>query len=88
MDGYVNLPNSPDFSIIENVWSILEQRITRRHYFDKASMKRALLEKWDEIPQKEINRLVQTTRTQPCARTSETRASCLKCLDIGPPPRR
>ncbi len=86
MDAYANPPDSPDFSIVDNILSILKQRVMRRHYFHKASMEQGLLEKWDKVSQKEINRLLEISRTQPCTRTRETRAFFPRGLgDIVPP---
>lgn len=61
---YYNSPYSPDFSIIENVWRILKQRLKRRAHASMEQIKEAMQDVWAKISQKEINKLVATMPTR------------------------
>lgn len=55
-------PNSPDLNPIENLWSILKQRIRSRPHPPTSvdELKQAVQEAWDSITIDEINALVQS----------------------------
>jgi transposase len=53
--------NSPDLSVIENVWGILKYKAAERAPKDMPSLKRVLLEEWDAIPQATIDSLIEST---------------------------
>ena len=57
---YANPPQSPDLSIIENVWRTLKQRIKNRKPSIKEELRQVIFEEWDKIAQEEINDLVLT----------------------------
>lgn len=60
-----NIPQSPDLNIIENCWRIVKQRIKHRHnYWDKESLKRAIVWEWEQLSQDEINALVMSMPTR------------------------
>jgi transposase len=53
-------PNSPDLSVIENVWAILKNKVSARAPKDMQSLKNVLLEEWDSIPQATIDSLIES----------------------------
>jgi transposase len=53
-------PNSPDLSVIENVWGILKRRVAERRPQNIAELTRYLLEEWDNLDQKIINDLIES----------------------------
>ena len=65
---YANIPQCLDLNIIENVWRILKQRVKEHTCKSIEELKAAILVKWDQISQDEINKLVVTmpNRLQMC----------------------
>ncbi|SMQ51753.1 unnamed protein product [Zymoseptoria tritici ST99CH_3D7] len=57
---YANSPQSPDLSVIENVWRILKQRVKSREPTTKDELRCYIIEEWANITQDEINKLVLT----------------------------
>lgn len=60
IDAYFNVANSPDLSPIENVWRVLKQRLKQRRYKNLADLKDAMIQEWDKISQKLINRYIDS----------------------------
>jgi hypothetical protein len=54
--------NSPDLSVIENVWGILKFRIATRAPKNSRELKDLLQEEWDKLEMETINGLFQTAR--------------------------
>jgi hypothetical protein len=58
---YANPPQSPDFSIIENVWRIIKQRVKRRKPTTVDQLKYWIEYEWDQLSvEEDINPLVET----------------------------
>ena len=49
--------NSPDLSIIENVWAILQDRVIEREAFTEEKLVKVLEEEWWALPQDTIRKL-------------------------------
>jgi len=54
--------SSPDLNPIENLWSILKERIARHlpRPSTHEAMKEAILEEWDHISEQELERIVDS----------------------------
>lgn len=50
--------NSPDLNIIENVWSVLKERVYKRSFRTEQGLWRAVKEEWEKFDLKEIRKLV------------------------------
>ena len=59
---YANTPQSPDLSIIENVWRILKQAVKKHKAKSVDQLHWAIEYEWNQIPQEKINELVLTMR--------------------------
>lgn len=57
-----NPPASPDLNILKDVLLILKKRLQRRSIGDQVQLKVAVLEEWDKITTKEINKLVDSMK--------------------------
>ena len=57
-----NIDNSPDLSPIEHVWNCLDRRLRRRPNppTNVNELRQALIQEWNNIPQAEINSLVNS----------------------------
>jgi transposase len=53
-------PNSPDLSVIENVWGILKHRVAARRPQNVAELTRYVLEEWENLDQRIINDLIES----------------------------
>jgi transposase len=53
-------PKSPDLNIIENVWSMLDQRVKSIAVKTKANFQKQLPKLWDQIPQVNISNCVDS----------------------------
>jgi transposase len=53
--------NSPDLSVIENLWAILKIKVIERAPKDMASLKAVLIEEWNAISQQTIDHLIEST---------------------------
>ena len=53
-------PLSPDFNIIENLWSILKDRVCQRHNKTTSNLWSIIMEKWNAIPYDTINNLYRS----------------------------
>jgi hypothetical protein len=53
--------NSPDLSVIENVWGILKGRVAKRAPKTIPELKTALQEEWDNLDQRMLDDLVAST---------------------------
>ena len=51
---------SPDLNVIENVWSMLGQRLQNHHATTEAGLWHALQESWNTIPQQHIKNCVRS----------------------------
>lgn len=49
--------NSPDLSPIENVWAIIKERLSLRHFRSFDAYKKGLVEEWDNLEQSIIQNL-------------------------------
>jgi hypothetical protein len=54
--------NSPDLSVIENIWGILKYRIALRNPKNMAELKAMVVEEWDALTLETINGLFATVR--------------------------
>ena len=52
--------NSPDINPIENVWSILKERVGKRNPKTKEELQQVTIEEWDAIPQKVIKKTIMS----------------------------
>jgi hypothetical protein len=52
--------NSPDLSVIENVWGILKHRVAERAPKTMDELKQAVFDEWENLDRGTIDRLVQT----------------------------
>jgi DNA replicative helicase MCM subunit Mcm2 (Cdc46/Mcm family) len=61
-------PNSPDLSVIENVWGILKAKLLQRKPASLQELRRMLVEEWNGLPQATIDALIRSTpeRMQLC----------------------
>ena len=57
---YFNCSESPDLSVIENVFQSLKDRTKKQAVWDLATLKTEIIQAWEEIPQKWINSLVDS----------------------------
>ena len=57
---YANCAYSPDFSIIENVWRTLKQRVKKHRCKTKEALRDAIQYEWSQISYAEINELILT----------------------------
>lgn len=53
--------NSPDLTCIEQVWSLLEQRIRKYQIKNLSDLYSALVKEWYLIPQNQLDRLISST---------------------------
>jgi transposase len=68
--------NSPDLNPIENVWSILKERVRKRCPQSKENLRQVAIEEWDSIPQKVIKKTVESFKKR-CAQIISRRGE--KC---------
>ena len=54
-------PNSPDLTCIEQVWSLLEQRIRKYQIKNLEDLYSALVKEWYLIPQNQLDKLISST---------------------------
>jgi hypothetical protein len=60
---YIQNPaTSPDINILKDVLLVLKKRLQKRSIGDQVQLKVAVLEEWDKITTKEINKLVDTMK--------------------------
>ncbi|OKL63748.1 hypothetical protein UA08_00738 [Talaromyces atroroseus] len=60
---YIHNPEaSPDLNILKDVLLILKKRLQKRSIGDQVQLKIAVLEEWDKITTKEINKLVDSMK--------------------------
>ena len=57
---YFNCSESPDLTIIENVFQPLKERTKKQAVWDLETLKTEMIQAWEEIPQRWINELVDT----------------------------
>ncbi|EED21648.1 conserved hypothetical protein [Talaromyces stipitatus ATCC 10500] len=57
-----NPPTSPDLNVLKDVLLLLKKRLQKRSIGDQIQLKIAVLEEWDKITTKEINKLVDTMK--------------------------
>ena len=62
---------SPDLNAIENLWSILEDKIDRQKVKSKSDLKKSLAKAWNSIKIEELQKLISSMPN----RRSEVRAS-------------
>ena len=62
IDCYANCSYSPDFSIIENIWRNLKQRVKRHRCTTHDALKEAIQYEWSQISCEEINEKIMTMR--------------------------
>ena len=53
-------PNSPDLNPIENVWSILKERISEKNPLTKQQLIDVAQQEWDDIPQQQIQNIIKS----------------------------
>ena len=53
-------PTKGDINPIENLWAILDERLSRRRYTTLAGMKKMLLQEWDLLSQHLIDNLIDS----------------------------
>jgi hypothetical protein len=65
-------PNSPDLSVIENVWGILKLKVAERSPKTMPELREILIEEWNKLDQSMINNLIRsmTTRFRLCLQKS------------------
>jgi hypothetical protein len=56
--------NSPDLSVIDNLWVILKIKVAQLAPKDMASLKAVLMEEWNAITQEIIDHLMESTATR------------------------
>ena len=54
-------PNSPDLSVIENLWAILKKKVMRRNPTNLVELKEVLIAEWKQLDQNMINNLIMET---------------------------
>lgn len=60
---YIQNPaTSPDLNILKDILLVLKKRLQKRSIGDQVQLKAAVLEEWDRITTKEINKLVDTMK--------------------------
>ena len=57
-------PNSPDLSVIENIWAILKNRLKKLTFNSIEELKQCLIQEWNTLDQTMINNLILTTRNR------------------------
>ena len=62
IDCYANCAYSPDFSIIENIWRTLKQRVKKHRCKSQEELAEVIQYEWSQITYKEINDKVLTMR--------------------------
>lgn len=55
---------SPDFSPIENMWSLVKKRVNPKAPSTKIELDRAVMQAWNDIPYSTVNSLVQSFRSR------------------------
>lgn len=60
---------SPQLSVIEDLWAILQRRVAEHHPMDRDSMIQALQHEWDALSDEEIHNLIMEfpNRVRKCA---------------------
>lgn len=53
-------PQSPDLNPIENLWNYLDQKIRQRKITSKQTLKEALKEEWEKIPEDYTKKIVES----------------------------
>jgi hypothetical protein len=53
-------PNSPDLSVIENIWAILKTKVAQKIPKDMPSLKAVVLEEWEAISQDVLESLTES----------------------------
>jgi hypothetical protein len=57
-----NPETSPDLNIVKDILLLLKKRLQKRTISDEIQLKAAVLEEWDRITIKEINKLVDSMK--------------------------
>ena len=60
--------NSPDLNPIENVWRILKSRVKLHHSMNHKQLRKAIVDEWKAIDQKEIDECILGSPDQPSKR--------------------
>ncbi|KAF7915856.1 uncharacterized protein EAE98_000548 [Botrytis deweyae] len=60
LETYQNCHDSPDLSIIENIWQIPKQVVRRHAHWDDTTMRELINEGWEQVTIEHINKLVDT----------------------------
>lgn len=55
---------SPDLNVIENIWSILKERISKRNPKTKATLIKCIKEEWNKIDEETIKRTIDSMKNR------------------------